>query len=70
VFTQIADGIDDETWEFHRQRADYSRSFAEGVKDETLAAEARRIETVSHFSPAESRAELRKSIERIYTLPA
>jgi hydroxymethylpyrimidine pyrophosphatase-like HAD family hydrolase len=70
VFMQIADGIDEETWNFHRERGDYSRWFAERIKDETLAAEARRIEAAPNLSQAESRAELRKAIERIYTLPA
>jgi HAD superfamily hydrolase (TIGR01484 family) len=70
LFLQIADGVDDETWEYHRQRGDYSRWFGEGIKDETLAAEARRIESSRDMTAAESRAQLRKAIERVYTLPA
>jgi hypothetical protein len=70
IFLQIGDGVDDETWEHHRLRGDYSRWFAEGIKDETLAAEARRIEASRSMTPKESRAQLRKAVERIYTLPA
>jgi hypothetical protein len=33
VFSQIADGIDEETWLFHLYRGDYSRWFREAVKD-------------------------------------
>jgi len=69
VFVQTAAGVDDDTWEYHRRRGDYSRWFAQAIKDEKLAAEARRIEA-SSLAPIESRALLRKAIERTYTLPA
>ena len=70
VFLQLADGIDDETWEYHRRRGDYSRWFAEGIKDEALTREAERIEAMQDVPPLESRALMRQAIEKIYTLPA
>jgi hydroxymethylpyrimidine pyrophosphatase-like HAD family hydrolase len=70
IFLQLAQGVDDATWEFHRHRHDYSSWFREGIKDETLAAEAERIENLPRISPAESRALIRAAIERDYTLPA
>ncbi len=70
VFLQMADGVGDDTWEHHRRRGDYSRWFAQGIKDEALTNEAQRIEAMTDVSPAQSRALLRAAIERVYTLPA
>jgi hypothetical protein len=70
VFLQMADGVDDETWQHHLRRGDYSRWFAEGIKDEALAGEAQRIEAMADESPGRSRALMRAAIEREYTLPA
>ncbi|WP_243713820.1 hypothetical protein [Nostoc sp. 106C] len=44
MFTQIAEGVDEETWLFHLQRGDYSRWFREAIKDESLAEEVEKIE--------------------------
>jgi HAD superfamily hydrolase (TIGR01484 family) len=70
VFLQMADGVDDDTWTHHLRRGDYSRWFAEGIKDQGLAEEARRIEARRDLAPAQGRALLREAIERVYTLPA
>jgi hypothetical protein len=70
VFLQMADGLDDETWQFHLRRGDYSRWFEHGIKDEALTNEARRIEAMTELTPAQSRALMRSTIERVYTLPA
>jgi hydroxymethylpyrimidine pyrophosphatase-like HAD family hydrolase len=70
VFLQMADGVDDATWLHHLRRGDYSRWFEEGIKDEGLAQEARRIEAMSSVSAAQGRSLMRGAIERIYTLPA
>ena len=40
IFTQIAEGLDDETWSYHLRRGDYSRWFREVIKDAELADEA------------------------------
>jgi HAD superfamily hydrolase (TIGR01484 family) len=70
LFAQIADGVDDSTWEHHLHRGHYSRWFAEGIKDEVLAEAARRIEKRRDLSPAESRRLMRVAIEKQYTMPA
>ena len=70
MFLHIADGIDDETWEFHRRQGDYSGWFREGIKDDTLAAVAARIEGEVGMKPEESRAAIRAVIEQEYTMPA
>lgn len=69
MFVQLGDGVDDDTWEFHRKRGDYSRWFRSEVKDEQLADEAADIEGGT-LSPLESRAAIRAAVERRYTLPA
>lgn len=69
LFLQLADGVDDETWLFHLQQGDYSRWFQDAIKDDNLAAVARRIESLQ-TSAADSRALIRTAIEQDYTLPA
>jgi hydroxymethylpyrimidine pyrophosphatase-like HAD family hydrolase len=70
VFTQMAEGVDDATWEYHLRRHDVSGWFREMIKDESLAAEAAEIEQSKDLSPSESRARIRDAIERRYTTPA
>lgn len=70
LFTQMAEGVDDETWLYHLQQGDYSRWFQEAIKDESLAEEAEEIEKRSHISAGESRAAIKEAIAQRYTLPA
>jgi hydroxymethylpyrimidine pyrophosphatase-like HAD family hydrolase len=70
LFIQMADGVDDATWEHHLRHHDVSRWFREVIKDESLAAEAAEIERSHDLSPADSRARIRDAIERRYTTPA
>ncbi len=58
MFLQIAEGIDDRTWEHHLRRGDYSKWFEERIGDEELAGEAAGIEEDRSLSPAESRQRL------------
>lgn len=69
LFMQIADGVDNVTWQHHLNNGDYARWFRRVIKDEQLAAEAERIASLSNVSPVESRTLLRAAIERDYTLP-
>lgn len=69
LFVDLGDGVDDETWEFHRRSGDYSKWFREEIKDEQLAGETAAIERSSQ-TPAESRAAIRAAVEKRYTLPA
>lgn len=68
VFLQIADGVDDETWEFHRQKGDYSKWFDACVKDEDLTAAAKQIESLPEIDAREGREMMRAAIEREYVL--
>ena len=70
VFSQIADGVDEETWLFHLRRGDYSRWFREAVKDKYLADQVERIEQRQDLRPSETRKLIRSLIEARYTLPA
>jgi HAD superfamily hydrolase (TIGR01484 family) len=70
LFIQLADGLDDETWQFHLRRYDYSRWFREAIKDKSLADVAAVIEQDPSLSAAESRARIAAAIEERYTLQA
>ena len=69
IFSQIAEGIDEETWLYHLHRGDYSRWFRDAVKDRYLADQAERIEQRRTLQPAESRNLIRHLIDTRYTLP-
>ncbi|MGH7712646.1 MAG: HAD hydrolase family protein [Gemmatimonadaceae bacterium] len=70
MFMQLADGVDDETWQHHLKQHDVSRWFRDSIKDESLADEATHIEAQSNLAPKESRARVRAAIESRYTAPA
>jgi len=70
IFLQIADGVDDDTWQFHRMRGDYSNWMDAGVKDADLASEVRSVERNSQAGAMDSRKQIREVIERRYTPPA
>jgi hypothetical protein len=70
LFLQLADGVDDPTWEHHLRRGDYSRWFRDGIKDEELAAEAAAVEEDRALAPSDSRRRIRELVEKRYTLPA
>jgi hypothetical protein len=69
LFLQMADGVDPETWSFHLERNDYSTWLRDAVKDTELASEVEAIERLAAQAD-ESRALVRKAIDRRYTLPA
>ncbi|MBG0816675.1 HAD hydrolase family protein [Planomonospora sp. ID82291] len=70
VFCRLADGVDDDTWNHHLRRGDYSRWIAEQVKDEELAAEVARVEREPGDSAAEARRRVRELVEDRYTAAA
>lgn len=71
VFVQMAEGVDDDTWQFHLKRGDYSAWFRDEIKDRELAADAAEVEgQAAQLSPALTRAAICDAIERRYTLPA
>jgi HAD superfamily hydrolase (TIGR01484 family) len=69
MFSQIADGIDEETWMFHLRRGDYSRWCRSAVNDRYLAEQVERIEHRQDLQPDETRKLIRSLIEGRYTLP-
>ena len=70
LFMQVGDGVDDETWQHHLVRGDYSRWIGDSIKDGDLAEEVRAVESAAdRFTPRASRREIRSAIEKRYTLP-
>jgi hydroxymethylpyrimidine pyrophosphatase-like HAD family hydrolase len=69
VFSQIAEGIDEQTWMFHLRRKDYSRWFREAIKDEYLAEQTERIELRTDLTPLQTRHLIRGLVGARYTLP-
>ena len=70
VFTDLADGVDAETWLHHWQRGDVSDWLRRCVKDEELTDQVRTLEKDLHDDATASRKAVRDLIERKYTLPA
>lgn len=68
LFLQLADGVDDETWDYHLRQGHYRQWFADCVKDDNLAAAAKQVAAVEGASPAETRAMIRAAIERDYVV--
>ncbi|TIP63047.1 MAG: phosphoglycolate phosphatase, partial [Mesorhizobium sp.] len=55
IFAQIAEGIDDRTWEHHLRAGDYSEWFRRQIKDKELARETAEAEKDERLSAQESR---------------
>ena len=70
LFQQIADGIDDRTWEHHRRAGDYSRWFRDVIKNRELAEAAQAVEQDGSLDPKESRRRIGELVRRLYTAPA
>jgi hypothetical protein len=69
LFLQLADGVDDQTWEFHLRRGDYSAWFRDAIKDSELAGEAEQIEQNLALDPRLSRNAVRNAIQQRYAAP-
>ncbi|HEX6997191.1 MAG TPA: HAD-IIB family hydrolase [Gammaproteobacteria bacterium] len=70
LFLQIAEGVDERTWEHHRRRGDYSAWFRGVIKDPELADEAAAIEADDSLGPRESRERIAEAVTRRYTAPS
>ena len=68
LFSQMAAGVDDETWLHHLGKGDYSTWFRDFVKDEELAEQAEIVEQDDDLDAQESRQKILKEIDRRYTL--
>lgn len=69
MFLEMADGVDEATWEWHRARGDFSSWVEICIKDAALAEEVRRVESAG-TPPQEAIKAVREAVERRYTLPA
>jgi hypothetical protein len=69
-FLEIAAGVDEATWLHHLHQGDYSRWFRGAIKDAGLGGEAEQVERRDGLSAADSREQIRRAVERRYTLPA
>jgi HAD superfamily hydrolase (TIGR01484 family) len=70
LFMDLADGVDDDTWEFHRRKGEISRWLRQGIKDEELAERVAAVERNQQLDAGASRRKMRELIEATYTLPA
>ena len=70
TFTQLADGVDADTWLFHWKRGDVSSWLHRCVKDEELTDQVRDLEKRLPDDAGASRKQVRELIEKKYTLPA
>jgi HAD superfamily hydrolase (TIGR01484 family) len=70
IFSQIAEGLDDRTWEYHRRARDFSEWFRDVIKDSELASEAAAIEVDPNLDAHESRSKIVEAVARRYTAPA
>ncbi|MEQ1354774.1 MAG: HAD-IIB family hydrolase, partial [Candidatus Acidiferrum sp.] len=70
LFTQIAEGVDEETWVHHLKKNDYSQWFREAVKDDGVADEIFVIENDGKLQPGESRTRILETIRKHYTNPS
>jgi HAD superfamily hydrolase (TIGR01484 family) len=70
LFAQLAEGLDDETWNFHLAQADYSRWLRETIRDQDLAEVVGNVEKDRTLGPKESRQRIIEAIRKHYTAPA
>jgi hydroxymethylpyrimidine pyrophosphatase-like HAD family hydrolase len=67
-FLQVAEGVDDATWQHHLRQHDYSRWIRTSLKDEDLAGDVSRVEDEApRLSAGDSRARVRAAVEARYT---
>ena len=62
LFAQMAEGIDDKTWNYHLKRHDYSKWFANSLHDDELAGLAKQVEN-SDTDPTNSRDKILSMIK-------
>jgi HAD superfamily hydrolase (TIGR01484 family) len=67
LFVQIGQGVDEETWQFHRRANDYSKWFRTVIKDDELAAEAEAVEIDKSLDASASRERILAAVDRRYT---
>jgi hypothetical protein len=69
LFVQLADGVDDDTWQYHLRHGHYSNWFRNVIKDDELASKAAEVEQNGELSARDSRERIRDAVEERYTAP-
>ncbi|WP_153800352.1 HAD family hydrolase [Foetidibacter luteolus] len=69
IFTELAEGVDDETWMFHLKRNDYSKWFRYLVHDDELADLTKQVEDTED-NPRRSRDNIINLVRERYTAEA
>ena len=67
-FCELAEGVDEATWEHHRRRGEYSVWLREMIKDPELGQEAEEVEKAKDLGAGEARRRLLESIRRRYAV--
>ena len=67
-FCELAEGVDEATWEHHRRRGEYSAWLRTMIKDPELAQEAEEVEKAKEFAAGEARRRLLEAIRRRYAV--
>jgi hypothetical protein len=70
IFAELAQTVDDTTWQHHLAEGDFSQWIETSVKDRKLAKDIARVERDADLDPATSRKEVRALIEQRYAPPA
>jgi hydroxymethylpyrimidine pyrophosphatase-like HAD family hydrolase len=70
TFLQLAEGVDDDTWNYHLHRGDYSEWFQQHIKDRDLAQATKEVEQNPRLSAAESKRRIREAVQSRYTVSA
>jgi hypothetical protein len=70
TFTDLADGVDEDTWLFHWRRGEVSEWVRTCIKDPGLADKVAAIEHEDPDNAMATRQRVRELIEATYTLPA
>ena len=70
MFTQLAEGVDEDTWAHHLRQRDYSRWLRDAVKDSKIAEEVAKAENNPQLRPSQSRAQILDALRKHYTAPA
>jgi hydroxymethylpyrimidine pyrophosphatase-like HAD family hydrolase len=70
TFAQLADGVDDEAWQYHRRRNDYSNWMRDAIGDGDLGAVVRSIENDRALGSRAARDRVIEAVRERYTTPA
>ncbi|MEP7208037.1 MAG: hypothetical protein ABI920_13945 [Casimicrobiaceae bacterium] len=67
---QLAEGVDEATWEHHREAGEYSARFRDVIHDSGRAEAAARIESDQALDAPASRKGIVDAVRQRYTAPA